>query len=43
VFTELGEKQFYKYVVDDVENFGTEGNQWEANWIKDQLTDRNIL
>jgi len=43
VFTELGEKQFYKYVVDDGEHFGTEGNQWEANWIKDQLTDRNIL
>jgi len=43
VFTELGKKQFYKYVIDNGDHFGTEGNQWQANWIKDQLTDRNIL
>ncbi len=43
VFTELGEKQFYKYVVDDGDHFDKNGNQWEANWINKKLVERNIL
>ena len=43
VITELGEKQFYKYVIDDGDHFGIEGSKWQANWIKDQLNSKGIL
>lgn len=43
ILTELGDDKFNKFVIDDGDHFGEEGNQWQADWIIDKLKDKKLL